>query len=128
VSETVTVPRGALEAVLRMTAVDMHNPCKHTWRCEVGDAVERLHGALESQGQWYVQYRYAEGMTPHVFHTGSLEMAQQLLASVPAEIMETNVPPTTPRRLSGHPCDHCGAGEKEWCRDECVAVDEGDWR
>jgi hypothetical protein len=35
---------------------------------------------------------------------------------------------TQPRRLSGHPCDHCGAGEKEWCRDECEAVDEGDWR
>lgn len=26
------------------------------------------------------------------------------------------------------PCKHCGAGDKDWCKRDCKAIDMWDWR
>lgn len=46
------------------------------------------------------------------------------------KVRRWNYPESTPMRLMRGPysCDFCDAGEYEWCKDTCTAMDPYDWR
>lgn len=46
------------------------------------------------------------------------------------QVRRWNYPESTPSRLMRGPyqCDFCNAGDHDWCKDDCAAIDPYDWR